>query len=75
MEKGKDGLFRLKGDVNAEPSAEVRLVSVSVESSNVSVVGAMVDMIELSRHFEFQVKMMKTVSENEASSAQLMRIS
>lgn len=75
MEKGKDGLFRLKGDVNAEPSAEVRLVSGSVESSNVSVVGAMVDMIELSRHFEFQVKMMKTVSENEASSAQLMRIS
>ncbi len=75
MEKGKDGLFRLKGDVNAEPNAEVRLVSGSVESSNVSVVGAMVDMIELSRHFEFQVKMMKTVSENEASSAQLMRIS
>jgi len=75
VEKGKDGLFRLKSGVDAEPSAEVRLVSGSVESSNVSVVSAMVDMIELARSFELQVKMMKTVSENEATSAQLMRIS
>lgn len=75
LEKGKDGLFRLTSGVDAEPSAEVRLVSGSVESSNVSVVSAMVDMIELARNFELQVKMMKTVSENEATSAQLMRIS
>jgi len=51
------------------------LVSGSVEGSNVSVVNAMVSMIELARNFELQVKMMKTVSENEAASAQLMRIS
>ncbi len=75
VEKGKDGLFRLKSGAGAEPSAEVRLVSGSVESSNVSVVSAMVSMIELARNFELQVKMMKTVSENEATSAQLMRIS
>jgi len=75
VEKGKDGLFRLKSGADAEPSAEVRLVSGSVESSNVSVVSAMVSMIELARNFELQVKMMKTVSENEATSAQLMRIS
>lgn len=74
VEKGKDGLFRLKSGAEAEPSAEVRLVSGTIESSNVSVVGAMVSMIELSRNFELQVKMMKTVTENEASSAQLMRI-
>lgn len=74
IEKGKDGLFRLKDGTVAEVSAEVRLVSGSVESSNVSVVSAMVDMIELARNFELQVKMMKTVSENEATSAQLMRL-
>jgi len=75
VEKGKDGLFRLKSGANAEPNAAVRLVSGSVESSNVSVVSSMVSMIELARNFELQVKMMKTVSENEATSAQLMRIS
>jgi flagellar basal-body rod protein FlgF len=75
VEKGKDGLFRLKSGLDAQPSAEVRLVSGSVEGSNVSVVNAMVSMIELARNFELQVKMMKTVSENEAASAQLMRVS
>jgi len=75
VEKGKDGLFRLKSGLDAQPSAEVRLVSGSVEGSNVSVVNAMVSMIELARNFELQVKMMKTVSENEAASAQLMGVS
>jgi flagellar basal-body rod protein FlgF len=75
IEKGKDGLFRLKNGADADPSAQVRLVSGSVEGSNVSVVSSMVSMIELARNFELQVKMMKTVSENEATSAQLMRLS
>jgi flagellar basal-body rod protein FlgF len=68
-------LFRLKNGADADPSAQVRLVSGSVEGSNVSVVSSMVSMIELARNFELQVKMMKTVSENEATSAQLMRLS
>lgn len=72
--KGKDGLFRLKNGSEADASAGVRLVSGAVEGSNVSVVSAMVSMIELARNFELQVKMMKTVSDNEAASAQLMRI-
>jgi|TARA_R110002096_G_scaffold268308_2_gene461976 flagellar basal-body rod protein FlgF len=74
MVKGKDGLFRLKSGLETEVSAEVRLVSGAIEGSNVSVVDAMVSMIELARNFEMQVKMMKTVSDNEAASAQLMRI-
>ncbi|MBV1952206.1 MAG: flagellar basal-body rod protein FlgF [Cycloclasticus sp.] len=74
LEKGSDGLFRLKGGVDADESAEVRLMAGSIESSNVSVVDSMVNMIELARNFDMQVKMMKTVSDNEAASAQLMRI-
>jgi len=72
--KGSDGLFRMKDGSPAAPNAEVSLVSGAVEGSNVSVVDAMVNMIELARSFEMQVKMMKTASENEAASAQLMRI-
>jgi len=74
LTKGNDGLFRMKSGVEAEASAEVSLVSGAVEGSNVSVVDAMVNMIELSRSFEMQVKVMKTASENEAASAKLMSL-
>jgi flagellar basal-body rod protein FlgF len=48
-------------------------MSGSLEMSNVNSVGAMVRMIELSRSFELQVKMMKTAEENDRASAELMR--
>lgn len=73
--KGKDGLFRMKDGSAADANAEVRIVSGSIEASNVSIVDSMVTMIELSRNFEMQVKMMETISKNEEASAQLMRIS
>jgi flagellar basal-body rod protein FlgF len=37
-------------------------------------VEAMVNMIDLARHFEMQVKMMKTAEDNDASSASLLRL-
>ena len=73
--KGTDGLFRMKDGSVAAASADVKIISGTLESSNVSVVDAMVTMIELSRNFEMQVKMMETLSENEEASAQLMRVS
>lgn len=73
--KGTDGLFRMNDDSIAAASADVRVVSGTLESSNVSVVDAMVTMIELARNFEMQVKMMETLSKNEEASAQLMRVS
>lgn len=73
--KGKDGLFRLENGAPAEASAEVSLVSGALEASNVNTVDALVNMIELARQFELQVKVMKTVTDNEAASASIMRIS
>ncbi len=73
MEKGMDGLMRLKAGVSAEPDSTLQLVSGALESSNVNVVDSMVDMIELSRRFEIQVKMMKTAEEMEQSSTSLLR--
>jgi flagellar basal-body rod protein FlgF len=40
----------------------------------VNAVNALVSMIELSRQFEMQVKMMKTAEANDESSAQLLRM-
>jgi len=74
MEKGEDGLMRLKDGVSTEPDTALQLVSGALESSNVNVVDSMVDMIELSRRFEIQVKMMKTADEMEQGSTSILRI-
>jgi flagellar basal-body rod protein FlgF len=73
MKKGDDGLMRLKEGGQAEEDAAQRLVSGALESSNVNIVNEMVNMIELSRRFELQVKMMKTAEEAAASGATILR--
>jgi len=73
LARGEDGLFRLADGTDAPPDANVRLAAGVLESSNVNVADAMVNMIELSRHFDLQVKAMRTAEENAASSAQLLK--
>jgi flagellar basal-body rod protein FlgF len=73
MVKGEDGLMRMKDGSEAEASADQRLVSGALESSNVNVVNEMVDMIELARRFEMQVKMMKTAEDNAQAAASIVR--
>ncbi len=73
--KSEDGLMRMRDGSEADAEATTELVSGAIESSNVNVSDALVKMIELSRKFEFQVKMMKTAQELDASSAKLMQMS
>ncbi len=73
MARGDDGLFRTIDGTDAAPDASVRLTSGVLESSNVNVADAMVNMIELSRHFDLQVKAMRTAEENAAAAAQLLK--
>lgn len=75
LTKGTDGLMHTLDGVIPPPDASVRLISGSLESSNVNAVDAMVNMIALARQFETQVQMMKTAEENDSASAQLMQIS
>ena len=72
MKKGLDGLLRFTGGV-AEADANQQLDSGSLESSNVSVVEALVGMIEVGRRYEMQVKMMKTAEENAQSATSILR--
>jgi len=74
LEKGTDGLMRLKDGATADVDASLQLISGTLQSSNVNIVNAMVDMIELARRFELQVKMMKTAEEMEENSASIMRM-
>jgi flagellar basal-body rod protein FlgF len=74
VERGEDGLFRLKDGSDAPPDAAVQLSSGVLESSNVNAAAALVNMIELSRQFEMQVKAIRTAEENGAAAAQLLRM-
>ncbi len=74
LERGADGLFRLKDGTAAPADAAVQLASGVIESSNVNAAGAMVEMIELARRFELQVKAIRTAEEDGAIAARLMRV-
>src|SRR3972149_4687122 len=71
LTKGEDGLLRLEEGEIAAPNASARLISGSLETSNVNAIDAMVNMIALSRQFESQVKLMKVAEENDSVSARL----
>lgn len=74
LRKSEDGLIRQENDEIAPADASVRLISGSLESSNVNPITSMVEMIELSRRFEHQIKMMSMAEELDESSTQLMRL-
>ena len=72
--RGDDGLFRIKGGGEAEADPGVVLVGGALESSNVNVVDAMVNMIDLARQFELQMNMMKNAESNETKASQLFSL-
>jgi flagellar basal-body rod protein FlgF len=72
--RGEDGFFRMKDGSDAPSDASVQIGSGVLESSNVNAAEAMVNMIELARHFEMQVKAIRTAEENGAAAQQLMRL-
>jgi flagellar basal-body rod protein FlgF len=74
LTRGEDGLFRLQGGADAEADATVRLTGGVLESSNVNVADAMVQMIELARRFDLQVKAMRAAEDNGAASARLLSL-
>ena len=74
LQKGLDGLLRLKDGGELVANASVRVIPGALEGSNVNAVAAMVKMIELSRSFETQTKLMQMASENDRASSQLMQM-
>lgn len=72
--KGLDGLFRVKGGgaLPSDPQAKVR--SGSLEGSNVNQTQALVDMIDASRAWDTQLKMINSAKEMDTAGAELMRL-
>lgn len=73
MIRGDDGLFTTSnGDADAD--AVVRVVQGSLESSNVNVIEAMVNMISLARSFDSQMKLMQTAENNDNKASQIFNL-
>ncbi|MBL4711303.1 MAG: flagellar basal-body rod protein FlgF [Gammaproteobacteria bacterium] len=75
LEKGIDGLMRMRDGTTAQADSGVGVVSGSLESSNVNTVGAMVRMIELARQYETHIKLMATAEDNDRASAEMLKMS
>lgn len=74
LEKGNDGLFRTRDKIPAPADAEVQVLAGNLEASNVNAVEELVNMVNLQRQFEMQVKMMKTAEQNSELTSQLLRL-
>lgn len=73
--KSTDGLMRARDGQPIDPDAFVQVASGAVETSNVNPVEGLVQMIELARMYEMQVRMMNTAKEDDESAARLLQLS
>lgn len=74
IQRGNDGLFRMKDGSLAEEDINVSVRTGVLEGSNVNAVEEMVNMISLQRHYEMQVKLMKKADQLDMRANQLLRI-
>lgn len=74
LERAGNGLMRAREGAELEPAAGNVLTAGMLEGSNVNLADAMVQMIQLSRSFEMQVKLMRAAEENAQASASVMRL-
>lgn len=72
LERGGDGMFRLRQGGQAPAAQEVRVAKGMVESSNVNSVDTMVNMIAASRHFDMQVQLMQNTDRNQQAATQIL---
>lgn len=71
LQRGPDGLFR-SPDMAADPAAT--LTAGALERSNVEPTAALVELIQQSRSFEMQTRLLTTAREMDQGTASLMRI-
>ena len=74
ISKGADGLFRRNDGLIEPEAADVQITSGFLETSNVNAVSEMTAILELSRQFELQVKMMRMAEEMDESASRLLQV-
>jgi flagellar basal-body rod protein FlgF len=71
--KGLDGLFRPRNGGTLAPDPQANIRQGAIEGSNVNASATLIDMIEASRDWDMQVKMMSSAQDIDKASADLMR--
>lgn len=74
LQRGTDGLFRLKDGGVALADPFVKLSPGALEGSNVNPVEAMVNMISLARQFETQMSLLKNAENNATKATQILAL-
>lgn len=72
--KGLDGLFRVRGGGILPDDPEARLLSRSLEGSNVAATTALVEMIEASKSWDSQLKLISDARDMDSATANLMQL-
>lgn len=75
LERGDDGLMRAVAGAQLQPGAGAVMTTGAIEGSNVNPAEMLVEMIELARQFEMQVKVISTGDENARAANSLLRLS
>lgn len=76
LEKGEDGLIRLKdGAPAAQVDDNIQVESGFVEGSNVNSIASLTEILSLSRQYELQIKLMSQADQNSEASARLLQFS
>ena len=72
--KGLDGLFRVRNGGILPDDPEARLVTRSLEGSNVTATTALVEMIEASKSWDSQLKLISDARDMDSATANLMQL-
>ena len=75
ISRSADGLFRTSDGQPAVADGTTTLASGVLEGSNVDLAGSMVNMIELSRNFDLQIKALHAAEDTGSASAKLLQSS
>ncbi|MGH8211216.1 MAG: flagellar basal body rod protein FlgF [Steroidobacteraceae bacterium] len=75
LTRAADGLFHTVDGNPADADAATTVTPGTLESSNVNIASAMVNMIELARHFDMQIKALHSANENAQVSTKLLQSS
>ncbi|MEQ1439352.1 flagellar basal body rod protein FlgF [Fontimonas sp. SYSU GA230001] len=74
LERGSDGLMRARPGVALNPASGNVITAGALETSNVNLPEAMVNMISLARQFDLQVKVMRAAEDNAQAASSLVRM-
>lgn len=72
--KGLDGLFRVNGGGILPDDPDARVITRSIEGSNVNATSALVEMIEASRSWDTQLKLIGDARDLDAATTELMQL-